>query len=114
MLAGENVMINGDGLQTRDYVFVEDVVRANLAALNYTESGIFNVGTGVETSVVDLFRLIREFSASSIEEKHAPEQPGEQRRSVLSAVLAKEKLAWSPQVEIEDGIRQTVDWFRTE
>jgi len=112
MLAGDNVMINGDGLQTRDYVFVEDVVRANLAALRFKESGIFNVGTGIETSVVDLFRLIREFTESPIEEKHAPEQPGEQRRSVLSAALANEKLSWSPQVDIKNGLSRTVNWFR--
>lgn len=114
MFAGEEVLINGDGLQTRDYVFVEDVVRANLAALEYEESGIFNVGTGIETSVVDLFRLIREFTGSIIEEKHAPEQPGEQRRSVLSAALAKEQLSWTPRIGIRKGLDKTVAWFRNE
>ncbi|TDI76959.1 MAG: NAD-dependent epimerase/dehydratase family protein [Bacteroidetes bacterium] len=111
MLAGEPVFINGDGLQTRDYVFVGDVVTANLAALGYDASGIFNVGTGIETDVVQLFRIIRENTAASVDEVHADGQPGEQRRSVLSADLAARELGWEPEISIKNGLRKTVDWF---
>ncbi len=112
MLQGKQPFINGDGLQTRDYVFVGDVVRANLAALEYDASGIFNVGTGIETNVVELFRTIRDLIDPSIPEEHAPGKPGEQRRSVLGYDLAKRVLGWSPTVSLKDGIRQTVAWFR--
>lgn len=112
MLRGERPVINGDGLQTRDYVFVGDVVRANLAALAHEGSGIFNVGTGVETDVVALFRTIREHTGANIPEEHAPAKPGEQRRSVLSFAHSKSVLGWAPQVEVHEGLRRTVEWFR--
>jgi UDP-glucose 4-epimerase len=112
MLEGENAIINGDGLQTRDYVFVGDVVRANLAALNYGQSGIFNIGTGVETNVNELFRWIRELTGSDIPETHIDPKAGEQMRSVLGTERANRDLGWMPEYSIEDGLRATVDWFR--
>lgn len=112
MLAGEQPLINGDGGQTRDYTFVGDVVRANVAAMKYPESGIFNIGTGVETSVVQLFRTIRDLSGSSAPEQHAEAKPGEQRRSVLGYDLATAELGWKPEVSLEDGLKTTVEWFR--
>ncbi len=111
MLREQPLKINGDGLQTRDYVFVEDVVRANLAAMDYEGSAVLNIGTGVETNVVELFRHIKNFTASEAEEIHAPAAPGEQRQSVISAKLAKETLGWTPEVTIQDGLKRTVDWF---
>ena len=113
MLAGEQPLINGDGEQTRDYTYVGDVVRANLAALKYPKSGIFNIGTGVETSVIELFRMIREFSGSDIPERHAEAKAGEQRRSVLGFQLATRELGWKPEKSLRDGLRETVDWFRS-
>jgi len=112
MLQGRQPFINGDGLQTRDYVYVGDVVRANLAALDYDASGIINVGTGIETNVVELFRALRDLIDPEIPEEHAPGKPGEQRRSVLGYDLAKRVLGWSPTVSLEEGLRQTVAWFR--
>lgn len=111
LLSGRPCTIYGDGLQTRDYVFVGDVVRANLAALGYPGSGIFNVGTGCETSVVRLFELLRDAANPEAEVHHAEAKPGEQRRSVLSYRLASEALGWQPTVALEDGLRQTVGWF---
>ncbi|PSQ51538.1 MAG: UDP-glucose 4-epimerase [Bacteroidetes bacterium QH_10_64_37] len=113
MLGGGQPVINGPGEQTRDYVYVGDVVRANLAALAYDGSGVFNVGTGRETSVNELFRLLRAETGADVEETHGPAKPGEQQRSVLGYENAERDLGWTPQVPIEDGLARTVDWFRT-
>lgn len=112
LLAGEEPVIYGDGEQTRDYVYVGDVVRANLAALAYTGSGSFNVGTGRETSVNTLFRILRDAAGSEAEERHAEGRPGEQRRSILSYDHTKRVLGWEPTVPLEEGLGRTVAWFR--
>ena len=112
LLAGKTPTLNGTGRQTRDYVYVGDVVRANLAALAYESSGPFNVGTGQETSVTDLFRLIRAEAHAACEAVYGPAKPGEQQRSVLDVSKSTATLKWTPQVSIRDGLRQTVDWFR--
>ena len=113
MLGGGQPVINGPGEQTRDYAYVGDVVRANLAALAYDGSGVFNVGTGRETSVNELFRLLRAETGADVEETHGPAKPGEQQRSVLGYENAERDLGWTPQVPVEDGLARTVDWFRT-
>ena len=112
MLRGEPVRINGDGLQTRDYVYVGDVVRAFVAGLASSASGIYNVGTGTETNVVELFRHIRDATGADVPETHGDAMPGEQMRSVLDVRFAREALGWTPEVEVADGLRRTVDWFR--
>jgi len=112
LLKGEPVFINGPGTQTRDYVFVGDVVRANMAALDFEGSDIFNVGTGVETDVNTLFHHIRKCAGSNTEEAHAPAKAGEQMRSVLSYAKAEKALGWTPQTDLEAGLEQTVTWFR--
>ena len=112
MLRGEPVRINGDGLQTRDYVFVGDVVRAFVAGLAHDGSGIYNVGTGVETNVVELFRHIRDATGADVPETHGPAMPGEQLRSVLDVGYAREALGWTPQVDVADGLARTVEWFQ--
>lgn len=109
--AGEPPIINGDGKQTRDYVFVGDVVRANLAALDHHGSGVFNVGTSTETDVNELFRTIRTLTGADIPEEHGPAKPGEQQRSVLGYERAEEGLGWTPEVDLEEGLRRTVEWF---
>ncbi|MFV1981441.1 MAG: NAD-dependent epimerase/dehydratase family protein [Rhodothermia bacterium] len=111
MLKNEAVFVNGSGEQTRDYVYVADVVRANLAALAHEGSGIFNVGTGVETDVNHLFKQIRTLTGSPIPETHADAQPGEQMRSVLGCDLAASELEWRPTVLIDEGLSNTVNWF---
>jgi UDP-glucose 4-epimerase len=113
LLAGEQAVINGDGLQTRDMVHVADVVRANLAALDDPEvSGHFNVGTGRQVDMNNLFGLIRETLGVAAPEVHGPPRPGDQRTSALDWRLIHQKLGWQPQVALEDGLAETVDWFR--
>jgi UDP-glucose 4-epimerase len=112
MLAGEAPIINGDGMQTRDYVFVEDVVAANVLALGYRESGVFNIGTGIESSVNRLFGIIRGMAMPECPEKHGPAKRGEQLRSCLDASLARKRLGWKPAVALEEGLRRTVEFFR--
>lgn len=112
MLEGEQPVIYGDGAQTRDYVYVDDVVRANLAALRYDGTGVFNVGTGQETSVNALFRQLRDLTGAEVEERHGHAKPGEQQRSVLGHAQTTDALGWVPQVDLEEGLDRTVDWFR--
>jgi UDP-glucose 4-epimerase len=112
MLKGEQPIINGDGKQTRDYVFVGDVVRANLMALKHQGSDIFNIGTGIETDVNQLFGHIKNLLGATCEEKHIPAKAGEQMRSVITAAKAKAILGWEPTVPIEEGLRRTVEFFK--
>jgi UDP-glucose 4-epimerase len=112
MLRGEPVTVNGDGKQTRDYVYVGDVVRANLLALESTATGPFNVGTGVETDVNTLAAELLRASGSRSEVRHGPAKQGEQRRSVIDSRRAAELLGWRPEVSLEDGLGRTVAWFR--
>jgi UDP-glucose 4-epimerase len=113
LLAGEQPVINGDGEQTRDYVFVGDVAGANLAALQAEYTGPLNLGTGSETTVNQLFTTLRNLTGSAAREVHGPAKPGEQRRSVLTWDHAAQVLHWRPTVGLEDGLRQTVTYFRT-
>jgi len=112
LLAGEETVINGDGKQTRDYVYVGDVVRANKLALEKSGNDIYNVGTSRETDVNRLFELINKETGSRAREKHGPAMPGEQRRSVIDYGKIKRELGWRPQVSLEEGIRNTVAYFR--
>ncbi|MBI3892471.1 MAG: NAD-dependent epimerase/dehydratase family protein, partial [Candidatus Wallbacteria bacterium] len=112
LLAGQQPVINGDGKQTRDYVFVGDVVAANLLALGDVPSGAYNIGTGIETDVNELFRILRELTGASAEETHVPAKAGEQRRSCLSAAKAAGVLGWSPRTLLREGLARTVEYFR--
>ena len=112
MLRGEPVMVNGDGKQTRDYVYVGDVARANVLALENTCTGPVNIGTGVETDVNTLARLILDATGGRSEVRHGPTKAGEQRRSVVDARRAAEVLGWRPEVSLADGLGRTVEWFR--
>ncbi len=112
LLAGKQPVINGDGRQTRDFVFVKDVVRANLQALEFRTNDIFNIGTSHETDVNTLFQMLLQKTNSRAAEKHGQAMPGEQMRSVIDFRKAKEILHWVPAVPIEEGIEQTVQYFR--
>ncbi len=112
LLAGNEVVINGEGKQTRDYVYVGDVVSANLSALNYEKNDYFNVSTGMETDVNTIFRKIWELTGSKSEEKHGSAKPGEQMRSVLSNEKVKRLLLWEPRVLLDEGLEKTVEFFR--
>ena len=111
LLRGQQAVVFGDGENTRDYVYVGDVVRANLAALASDQIGAYNVGTGIETTVNNLFDRLNELTEAHATRQHAAPKAGEQRRSCLSAALANQELGWQPQVGLEDGLRQTVEFF---
>jgi UDP-glucose 4-epimerase len=102
--------IFGDGTQTRDYVFVADVVAATLAAAEH-DGGVFNVGTGVETSVLDLYERIQRAAGSDREPEFADPRPGELQRSVLDPSLAQHELGWQPQHSLDAGLAQTWAWM---
>jgi len=112
MLEGRPATIYGDGDQTRDYVFVGDVVRANVAALESSASGAFNVGTGVETSVKQLHEILARIAGVSRAPEFGPPRPGEQRRSVILPERAARELGWRPQVDLSSGLAQTFGFFR--
>lgn len=109
LLKGEQPLINGSGENTRDYVYVEDVARANLAALEYERPGIFNIGTGAETSTKEVAQKVYAALGVPGEIQHGPERPGEQKRSVLNFNLAQQELGWSPTVALDEGIRLTAE-----
>lgn len=112
MLGGGRPVINGEGKQTRDYVYVGDVVSANLHALSYDRTGVFNVGTGIETDVNTLFRSIRDLTGADCPEEHGPAKKGEQLRSVLDARLLNRTFGWTPATDLNEGLRKTVEYFR--
>ena len=115
LLKGQTPIINGDGEQTRDYVYVEDVAAANLRALERPEvAGCVNVGTGIETSVNELHRALTRAAGLEVAAQHGPAKPGEQRRSCLSPALAKQRLGWAPSVPLRDGLARTLDFFKRE
>ena len=103
---GQAPRIFGDGLQTRDYTYAGDVARASLAAAGHA-GGVFNVGTGLETSVVELYELCRTVSGSPLEAVEAPARLGELQRSVLDVRLAERELGWRAEVPLEEGLRLT-------
>jgi len=113
LLRGQQPVINGDGKQTRDYVFVGDIVRANVAALTADFCGALNLGTGIETDVNAIFRTLVEVGPFPAEEKHGPGMPGEQLRSVIDASRAREVLGWQPEVDFAEGLRRTIAFFRS-
>jgi len=117
VLDGKPLTIFGDGLQTRDYVYVGDVARAvflaatgDIPAAERVDARAFNVGTGVGTSVVDLARLLQAAAKSEAEIVFAPRRPGEQQESFLNADKAKRILGWTPQVSLAEGLAATFAW----
>jgi len=112
LLSGERARINGDGKQTRDFVFVGDVADANARALTSDAVGSFNVGTGIETDITTIFQLLKRFTGSKQPEEHGPPLPGEQRRSVVDARKIDRVLGWKPKTNLEAGLDATVRYFR--
>lgn len=113
LLRGETCIVNGTGEQTRDFVYGPDVARANLLAATRDVEGPINVGTGIETDVNRLYALLASAAGTDRPAKHAPAKPGEQMRSSVDPTRAGEVLGWRPTVALEEGLRRTVDWFRT-
>jgi UDP-glucose 4-epimerase len=117
MLAGEPVTVFGDGTQERDYIYVDDIVEANIRAVNSDStdgSRAFNIGTGIRTNVLRIFELLAEATGYSTPPVHAPKRTGEVQRIYLDAGKAHRELGWKPMVSIGDGIRRTVDAMRKE
>jgi UDP-glucose 4-epimerase len=115
LLTGQTPMINGDGEQTRDYTYVEDVAAANVRALERADvTGPVNVCTGVETTVNELYRALVTAAGSKVAAEHAAARPGEQRRSCLSPALAGRVLGWKPTVSLAEGLRRTFGFFQKE
>lgn len=112
LFAGETPVINGDGLQTRDYVHVSDVVRANLASVGREGFHVYNVGTGLEVSVVELYRLLRQAAGVNTAAEHGPPKPGEQRRSSISSAKILRELELPVPLALSEGLRRTAEWFR--
>lgn len=112
LLKGEQPTINGNGMQTRDYVYVKDVIEANMAVMNRKVNDTFNVGTGVETTVNQLFQNLVEITASEVKEVHGPEKKGEQRRSCLDAKKIYNSVEWEPTVSLREGLEQAVIYFK--
>jgi len=115
LLTGQTPIINGDGEQTRDYTYVEDVAAANLKALDHPEvTGPVNICTGVETSVNGLYAGLVGAAGSTVAAQHGPARPGEQRRSCLSPALAARALGWRPTVSLAEGLGRTYRFFQKE
>lgn len=112
ILKSSEPLINGDGKQTRDYVYVFDVVKANVLALGSTENTIYNVATSKETDVNFIFDRINNFAGTGFEEKHGPAKLGEQKRSVLSFEKINKELGWKPDMDIEMGLKETTEYFK--
>ena len=108
---GQAPRIFGDGTQTRDYVYAGDVARASLAAAGQ-DGAVFNVGTGIETSVLELYELCRQVAGSELQAEPAEARLGELQRSVLDVSLAERELGWRPEVGLEEGLRLTWESLR--
>jgi UDP-glucose 4-epimerase len=107
------VVIHDDGEQTRDFVYVADVARAALAALDADEPLTLNISSGRGTSVNEVFRLMARASGYELPPAYGPRRPGDVRHSVLDNTLARERLCWRPEVCLEDGLRRTMEWMRS-
>jgi len=112
MLRNVQPVINGDGEQLRDYVYVADVVRANLLVLEKGDDDVFNVGWGKGTSVNQIFHLLQELLGSDAHEQHGPPKLGEIRQTYLNSAKAASVLGWTPQTPLREGLQKTADYFR--
>jgi UDP-glucose 4-epimerase len=112
MLAGRSPTLYGHGTMTRDYVYVDDAVEANTLALTRGKAEVLNIGTGVERSVLDIFTAIKEHTGFTGEPILAERRKGEMQNSCLDPSLARDVLAWTPKVELAEGLRRTVEYWR--
>ncbi|MGA1796580.1 MAG: NAD-dependent epimerase/dehydratase family protein [bacterium] len=111
-LEGKQPVINGDGEQTRDFLYVGDVARANVMALDLEGSHCINIGTGQETSINAIFNLLKDLTGSDMGEVHGPAKMGEQQRSVIAPRLAFDRMGWRPEMSLKAGLALTVEYFR--
>jgi UDP-glucose 4-epimerase len=113
MLEGKQARIFGDGSQTRDYVYVDDVVDANLRAADSQTTGPINIGLGVEKSVLDIVEVLERHSDNGFRPEHAPERPGEVQRIALDPSRARKELGWEAKVDLDEGLERTLDSLRS-
>jgi UDP-glucose 4-epimerase len=113
MLRNEAPVINGDGRQTRDFIYVRDAVDAGMLAAQRKATGVINIGTGVETSVNDVYRIIKEELGSGVEARHGPAIKGEVRRICLDVKKARKTLGWEAKVSLREGIREFLNYLRS-
>lgn len=114
MSNGEQPVVYGDGEQTRDFVYVGDVAKANVMAIeNSIGENVLNIGTGVETSINQLVDILKKIINPSIEKKYASARQGEQKRSVIDSTLARRSLKWQPEVSMTDGLIKTFEYFKS-
>ena len=111
-LHGVAPTINGDGLHTRDYVYVGDVVDANLLAMDHAKPDYFNISSGIEVSNLEIYRLVTSVLGISAQPTFGPERPGDVRRSVLASGKAQAILGWSPKISLQEGISATIAYFQ--
>lgn len=114
MLAGEQPVINGNGRQTRDFIYVDDVVEAHMAVLGKEIQGVYNVGTAQETSINELFSKLAGLTKSGCKQLYGPAKKGEQTRSVVDASKLRQESGWEPRVSLDDGLARTVEYFRAQ
>lgn len=114
LIKGENLTVFGDGEQTRDYIYVEDIAEANLAALEKGDGEILNIGTGTSTSLNELIRILEKVTGQSIQPVHEPERPGDIKYSYFDNRLAMEKLDWAPKTDLETGLKRTYEYYRNQ
>jgi UDP-glucose 4-epimerase len=112
LLNNEQAIVYGNGRQTRDFIYVEDVVEANLAVMGQETQGTYNVGTGEETSINDVLRILVGHTNSTCKELHGPAKHGEQVRSVIDSSKIRQELSWEPRTELNEGLKRTIDYFR--
>ena len=112
MLNGVQPVIYGDGQKIRDYVYISDVVAANMAALDRGSNEIFNISSGVQTTDREVFDLVRDLLGKSVQPQYLPRRPGEIDRICLDISKAERLLGWKPQVSLAEGARRTVSYFQ--
>lgn len=113
LLANQSPTIFGDGHQTRDFIYVQDIVAANLAALSRGDGHILNIGTGVQTSINILFDKMKAVSKSNLKAQYGPERPGDIRDSYFDNSQAKEILNWEPRYSLDEGLRETLEYYNS-
>ena len=111
-LSGQPMVINGDGTQTRDFTFVEDVVQANILAMLSPATGVFNIAKGERTSIYDLAKMIMDISGRETRIEHSAPRPGDVKDSLADVTLSKEAFGYDPHFSLRDGLKETVRWFQ--
>jgi len=115
LAADKQAEMYGDGEKTRDYIYIEDVIRANLLALDVSSdfsNPIFNIGTGIETTLNDLYKKIAQFLGKEAEPIYLPDRPGEQYRYSLDCAKARKELGWEPKYNLEEGLKKRVAYYQ--